>query len=78
MEEETALGHARAFWEYGPEARQVIRHMTLWAQASPRGARFRARYVARHLERKHGLEPEVTRDVLWELLGRPGTLPEQM
>ena len=78
MEEETALEHIRALWEYGPEAREVIRHVTLWARASPPGARFRARYIAGHLESRHGLEAEITRDVLWELLGRRGTLPGQM
>ena len=78
MEEELSLDHIRPIWEYGPEARTVIAHLEAWARKHPRAARFRARYITRHLEEKHGLEPEVTADALWELLGRAGALPGQM
>ena len=78
MEEELSLGHIKPIQEYGPEARAVIVHLEAWARKNPRAARFRGRYITRHLEEKHGIDPEVTADVLWELFGRPGTLPGQM
>ena len=78
MENDTRPERFRPIWEYGPEAQQVLVHLEDWLRRNPGEKKFRGRYIIRHLEDRHGLEPEITRDTLWELLGPPGSLPEQM